>query len=131
MMVTWICAWVALAGAGSEPSLRLAFDWADNVTFGNWTNNTSWIGASAGYPDDSSDDAEIDIGAEVTLDFSSALTIDDLTLFNVFSDYGCPTTITSGSTPAAKTLSCDTVVLGGSGGKTIVCLSNGARIVTY
>ncbi|MCC7290514.1 MAG: hypothetical protein IT449_00470 [Phycisphaerales bacterium] len=131
MMITWICAWVALAGAGSAPGLRLAFDWGDGVTFGNWTTYTSWGEASTGYPDDSSDDAEIEVGAEVTFDFSSSLTIDDLILFNVFSDFGCPTTITSGSTPAAKTLSRDTVVLGGSGGKTIVCLSNGARIVTY
>lgn len=131
MMVTGICAWLVLAGAGSTPSLRLAFDWSDSVTLGNWTSYASWIGASPGYPDDSSDDADIGVGAEVTFDFSSSLTIDDLTLFNVFDDFGCPTTITSGSTPAAKTLSCDTVVLGGSGGKTIVCLSNGARIVTY
>lgn len=100
----------APAGPAASPSMRLTYTWTGNSD-GNdyWNEQANWSAASAGYPDDSTDDALFDECGFYTY-FDASRTIDDLTLSFGGPD-GCYGYFDAGGTE--RTLTCDTVTIGG------------------
>ncbi len=109
--VTTPMALVAAAGAPAEPLMRVLFTWIGNDG-DSWRSATNWFGASAGFPDDASDDALIDdfeTGSPHLIDLSADTPIDDLTI----SEDNPSTLQISNDDSNGAVLDCDTIVIQG------------------